>query len=221
MGLKIIILAFAILFGYTTLESKELDAVSIYKKCAIAVVQIKIPNGSATGFIISKDGWIVTNKHVVQDDSGKAFKPEEIQIITKDSCKFHPTIVDDAEDFSKLDISLLKIDANNLTYLKLLPYNDAEIGENIVTIGHPEDLFWTITKGIVSNYYKDIYIQMALATNSGNSGGPVLNSNGYVVGVHTMGFKDMQLTNFATKISGVRKILKKRGILKKLLTYQE
>ena len=217
---RILLIITVIISGFSSINAKELDAVVIYKKCASAVVQIKIPNGSATGFIISKDGWIVTNKHVVQDDSGRVYKPEEILIITKDSCKFHPIIVDDAEDFTKLDISLLKIDTTNLPYLKLLPSDDAEIGENIVTIGHPEDLYWTITKGILSNYYQTNYIQMALATNSGNSGGPVINASGYVVGVHTMGFKSMQLTNFATKISGVRKILKKRGILKKLLSSQ-
>jgi S1-C subfamily serine protease len=217
MFLKGILLIIVVSILAIKLNAKELDAVCIYKKCASAVVQIQLPDGSASGFIISKDGWIVTNKHVVQDSSGKTYRPQDILIITKDSCKFHPVIVDDAEDFTKLDISLLKIDTNNLPYLKLLPSGDADIGENIVTIGHPEDLFWTITKGIVSNYYKANYIQMALATNSGNSGGPVINANGYVVGVHTMGFKAMQLTNFATKISGVRKILKKRGILKKLL----
>jgi S1-C subfamily serine protease len=196
------------------LLSQEINSIKLYQQCSSSIVVIEVPNGTASGFFITKDGWIISNKHVIEDDSLETYNQKDIKITLKDSSVFYPIIVDVAKDFEQLDISLLKIDIKNAPFLKLLADGDAHIGENIVTIGHPERLNWTITKGIVSNYYENNFLQMAIATNSGNSGGPVINSTGYVVGVHTMGFKMMQLTNFSTKISKVRKILKKRGVIK-------
>lgn len=105
---------------------------------------------------------------------------------------------------------MIKIDINNAIFLPIFP-KVAEQGEDIITIGHPGSLEWTTTKGTISKN-DEIYLQTDAALNHGNSGGPMINSEGQVVGIVFGGKAFMQNTNFGIKSTSLISLLKKRRI---------
>ena len=147
--------------------------------------------GQASGFIVSPDGYILTNGHVVKDMS-------EIIVVTNDG-KEYPAKVIGAD--SNTDIALIKIDAKDLPYLKLANSDDLEVGQWVVAIGNPLGLQASLTAGVVSAKGRnnldlsriEDYIQTDAAINRGNSGGPLLNLDSQVVGMNTA-----IVTNMAT-----------------------
>lgn len=147
--------------------------------------------GQASGFIISPDGEILTNSHVVKDMS-------EITVILNNGKEYPAKVI--GMD-SNTDIALIKIDAKDLPYLKLGNSNDLEVGEWVVAIGNPMGLQASLTAGVVSAKGRnnldltrvEDYIQTDAAINRGNSGGPLLTLDGDVVGMNTA-----IVTNMAT-----------------------
>lgn len=146
-----------------------------------------VPVGQGTGFIVSEDGYIVTNHHVVGD-------VDEIEVKMTDGRTFDAEVVGSDE---LTEIALIKIDAKNLPVLPLGDSDGLRVGEWVMAIGNPFGLQHTVTTGIVSaqgranlgisaseGFYGD-FIQTDAAINPGNSGGPLLNLNGEVVGVNT------------------------------------
>jgi serine protease Do len=145
--------------------------------------QRRIPTRSlGSGFLISPDGYIVTNSHVVRGAT-------DINVTLWDGRTFKAKIVgvDDATD-----IAVLKIDATNLPYLKFGDSNELRVGDWVIAIGNPFGLGHTVTVGVVSakgrslgiTRYED-FIQTDAAINPGNSGGPLINIKGEVVGINT------------------------------------
>ncbi|MEW6668175.1 MAG: DegQ family serine endoprotease [Thermodesulfobacteriota bacterium] len=136
-----------------------------------------------SGFIIDKDGYIVTNNHVVE-------KSDEIKVKFSDGKEFTAKIV--GKD-PKTDLALIKIDADRaLVPLAMGDSDKLDVGDWVVAIGNPFGLGNTVTAGIVSAKYRHIgagaydnYIQTDASINPGNSGGPLLNTSGEVVGVNT------------------------------------
>lgn len=150
--------------------------------------------GLGTGFIISPDGYILTNHHV----AGSASK---VVITLTDGTEHQAEII--GTDFTT-DVALLKIEAKDLPYLKLADSDNLIIGEWVIALGNPFGLFDknakpTVTVGVVSNkgvdfvqednneyrVYKDM-IQTDAAISSGNSGGPLINALGEVIGMNTI-----------------------------------
>ena len=139
--------------------------------------------GLGSGFIISKDGYIVTNNHVVE-------KADDIDVILEDGEQYKANVI--GKD-AKTDIALLKIESeNDLPAVSFGKSDILEIGEWVVAIGNPFGLGHTVTAGIVSAKGRslglgsyDDFIQTDAAINPGNSGGPLFNLNGEVVGVNT------------------------------------
>ena len=141
--------------------------------------------GQASGFIISEDGYVLTNHHVINN-------ADEIKIIMSDGQEYSKVDVIGSDD--KADVALLKIqDAENLPMVELGDSDDLEIGEWVVAIGNPFGLTETLTVGVVSalgrkvggeDVYQD-FIQTDAAINPGNSGGPLLNLEGKVVGINS------------------------------------
>ncbi len=139
--------------------------------------------GAGTGFIISEDGYILSNYHVV----GNA---DEIKVKLHDGREF------DAEKIgadAKSEVAVIKIDAEDLPYLELGDSRAIEVGEWVVAVGNPFGLTETVTAGIISAKgrsnigiadYED-FIQTDAAINPGNSGGPLLTIEGKVIGVNT------------------------------------
>ncbi len=144
--------------------------------------QPRIERAQGTGFIISSDGYIFTNNHMV----GGA---EKVTIKLSDGRKFKAKIIGSDD---QTDIAVIKIDAKDLPHLELADSDDLEVGEWVLAIGNPLDLSHTVTAGIVSAKGRGIgladvenFIQTDAAINFGNSGGPLLNLDGEVVGMNT------------------------------------
>lgn len=143
--------------------------------------------GMGSGFIIEKDGHILTNYHVVEG-------ADEITVLFEDEKEYSAVLV--GHD-SKTDIALLKIqpeDGENkiFPYLKLGDSDRLEVGEWVVAIGNPFGLSHTVTVGVVSAKERNIgagpydeYIQTDASINPGNSGGPLINIKGEVIGINT------------------------------------
>ncbi len=144
--------------------------------------------GQASGFIISADGYVLTNHHVIDN-------ADEITIITDGGNKYEDIELIGSDD--KADVALLKIkDVDDLPFLELGDSDELEIGEWVIAIGNPFGLTETLTVGVVSalgrndimhrgeDVYQD-FIQTDAAINPGNSGGPLLNLDGKVVGINS------------------------------------
>lgn len=142
--------------------------------------------GFGSGVIISKDGYIITNNHVVD-------KANEIEVTMNDNSKYSAKLVGTDPD---TDIALLKIDAKDLPYI---PFGDSDIlkvGEWVLAVGNPFNLTSTVTAGIVSAKGRggiggggsnniQSFIQTDAAINPGNSGGALINIDGQLVGINT------------------------------------
>jgi serine protease Do len=147
--------------------------------------QPQYQEGQASGFVISADGYVLTNNHVVED-------ADEITVVMGGGQKYEKVKLVGTDD--KADVALLKIeDVNDLPYLELGDSDDLEIGEWVIAIGNPFGLTETLTVGVVSamgrrvsgeDVYQD-FIQTDAAINPGNSGGPLLNLEGKVVGINS------------------------------------
>ena len=141
-------------------------------------------NSLGSGFIIDTSGIVVTNNHVIAD-------ADEISIIMNDGSKFKAEIVGVDK---KTDLAVLKFKPNKpLTAVKFGDSDKLRLGEWVIAIGNPFSLGGTVTAGIVSARNRDIssgpydnYIQTDAAINRGNSGGPLFNLDGEVIGVNTL-----------------------------------
>ncbi|MFO7975155.1 MAG: trypsin-like peptidase domain-containing protein, partial [Candidatus Hydrogenedentota bacterium] len=148
----------------------------------------RVPMGQGSGFIISKDGYIVTNNHVV----GRV-EDGTINVRLSDGREFEAELVGNDP---KTDVALIKVDASDLPTLPLGDSDEMKVGEWVLAIGNPFGLTHTVTAGIVSasgrgnvgiggeGFYAD-FIQTDAAINPGNSGGPLINLDGEVVGMNT------------------------------------
>ena len=144
--------------------------------------------GVGTGIIMSKDGYIVTNAHVIYDDEYGYGEASSVQIqMSDEETTYDARIV--AYD-KEADIAVLKIDADNLTPAEFGDSSSCEVGEMVVAIGNPLGLQFqnTVTCGIISALDRKVtindntmtLIQTDTAINNGNSGGPLINSSGQV-----------------------------------------
>ena len=140
--------------------------------------------GTGSGVIISEDGYIVTNNHVIKDAS-------EIEITLNNRKSYKAKLI--GTD-SKMDIALLKIDATEkLPYTAFANSDDTKIGEWVLAVGNPYNLTSTVTAGIVSAKARNLdtngiqsFIQTDAAVNPGNSGGALVNTRGELIGINTM-----------------------------------
>jgi serine protease Do len=136
-----------------------------------------------SGFIVSDDGYILTNNHLVSD-------AEKILVKVKENSEVEAKVIGTDPD---TDVAVIKIDTKDLTHLELADSDKLEVGEWVVAIGNPFRLSHTVTAGIVSAKGRsgfrlaefEDYIQTDAAINPGNSGGPLLNLDGEVVGINT------------------------------------
>lgn len=140
--------------------------------------------GTGSGVIISEDGYIVTNNHVIKDAS-------EIEITLNNKQSYKAKLI--GTD-SKMDIALLKIDAGEkLPYTAFANSDSVKIGEWVLAVGNPYNLTSTVTAGIVSAKARNLdtsgiqsFIQTDAAVNPGNSGGALVNARGELIGINTM-----------------------------------
>jgi serine protease Do len=141
----------------------------------------EVVTGQGSGFFISRDGYAVTNNHVVQG-------AENVQVTTDDS-KIHNAKVIGTDP--RTDLALIKVDGNDFPFVKLAD-NSPRVGDWVLAVGNPFGLGGTVTAGIVSARGRDIgagpyddFIQIDAPVNKGNSGGPTFDVDGNVIGVNT------------------------------------
>jgi S1-C subfamily serine protease len=181
-----------------SLDAEEQNNISVYRKNISSVVNITskavtfdffyglVPEeGQGSGFIIDKDGHILTNYHVIAD-------ARQIEVTLHNRKKYKATIV--GTDRSH-DLAVVQIKAPDLTAMVLGDSGNLQVGQKVYAIGNPFGLAGTLTRGIVSSIRQvqepdgmtiDEAIQTDASINPGNSGGPLLNMHGEVIGINTM-----------------------------------
>ncbi len=138
------------------------------------------PRGVGSGFILTADGFVMTNAHVVEG-------ADEVIVTLTDKREFKAKIVGSDK---RTDVAVVKIDATGLPAVKIGDVNRLKVGEWVMAIGSPFGLDNSVTAGIVSAKQRDTgdylpFIQTDVAINPGNSGGPLLNMRGEVVGINS------------------------------------
>ncbi len=176
-----------------------------------AVVLVSTPSGKGSGFLINADGYLITNYHVVARETlvkttvfhrgGSGFEQQQydkVKIIA-----LNPYV----------DLALLKIEDPNrkFEYVYLADVNRISVGETVFAIGNPLGLTRSVSQGIVSTTNRDfegrLYIQTTADLNPGNSGGPLFNLAGEVIGVTSMGYLFYGGLNFAIPVDVVRRFI--------------
>ncbi len=187
--------------------------------------QERTQQGLGSGVIISADGYIITNNHVID-------KANKIEILLNNGEKYTAKLI--GAD-SNTDIALLKVEAENLEYLSFGNSDDLKVGEWVLAIGNPMGLTSTVTAGIVSakgrggisrgnkKAMMESFIQTDAAINSGNSGGALVNVDGQLIGINTAIYSrtgDFAGYGFAVPITIAAKIvadLKEFGAVQRAL----
>ena len=155
------------------------DFSSIVEDAVHGVVSVLTDDGQGSGAIYSDDGYIVTNYHVVKTAT-------DIDILFSNGARVDAVLIG-ADTVN--DIALLQVGLSNLNELDFGNSNDVKIGQKVVALGNPLGLSFTVTEGIVSAKDRVItsgaagLIQTDVAVNPGNSGGPLLNTDGEVIGI--------------------------------------
>ncbi len=186
----------------------SLDTPGTVKKIAPAVVTLKglADTGSVagSGFVVASDGKIATNLHVIRD-----LKQGGVQLASGEIFDSFTILAFD----ERRDIAIIQVPAIDLAKVELGNSNDVVVGESVIVVGSPRGLEGTITTGVVSavrdhpaaKNFK--LIQTDAAVNPGNSGGPLVNSKGQVIGVITAKLTHSENLNFAIPINHVRGLL--------------
>jgi len=178
--------------------------------------------GGGTGFIISKDGMILTNKHVVLDTKA------EYTVLTNDGRKFSAEVL--ARDPIQ-DLAIIKIQANNLPTVKLGDSSSLQIGQTVIAIGNALGEFRnTVSVGVISGLGRTVtasgggmvetledIIQTDAAINKGNSGGPLLNLKGEVIGINTAMASEAENIGFAIPINKAKRAIEQVKTLGKIV----
>jgi serine protease Do len=161
-------------------RSEEDIRIQVNEKASPAVVTIKHGDTLGSGFIVTRNGLVLTNAHVLED------APSTVTVVLADGRQ----VVADVIGFQGqgLDLAAVKIrNHNNLPTVKLAKPGSARVGQSVFAIGSPFGLERTFTSGVVSRIdRKRNWIQHDAAINPGNSGGPLLNSKAEVIGVNTL-----------------------------------
>ena len=176
------------------LATKQVVGISTEVTSTNVFGQLVTGSVTGTGFIISSDGYILTNNHVVE----KAYKENlKVTVMLYDGTEYEAEIVGVEGDNN--DIAVLKINASGLSAATLGNSDEMKVGESVYLVGNPlGELTYTMTAGIISALDREIaaeqdasvnMFQLDAAVNSGNSGGPVYNSRGQVIGVVTAKYK--------------------------------
>jgi S1-C subfamily serine protease len=206
--------------AYTPEESNR---IAVYKRTLPSVVNVTssalafdffygvVPqSGQGSGFILSKDGRILTNYHVIEN-------AQKVEVTLSDKHKYSAQVV--LQDKAH-DLALLQINAPNLTPAVLSESRDLQVGQNVYAIGNPFGLNGTMTTGIISSIRSvrepqgatiENALQTDAAINPGNSGGPLLNARGEVIGMNTLiatgGAEQSSGIGFAIPVDTIKAVL--------------
>jgi len=183
----------------------ELSVEEIARRASPAVVLLKASRVQGTGFLLTGTGVIATNKHVAEGESS-------LLAVTAEGSSLEANVI---YADPNLDLALVKVEGAGLPHLSLADIASVHPGQTVIAIGNPGDgLPNTVTKGIVSEVGKlasetGTWVQTDAALNPGNSGGPLLNTYGEVVGINTLKAEDRQGIGFALSASDLVALLRR------------
>ncbi len=195
--------------GYASPELLE----EVKNSIVVVSAQTSTASSLGSGFIISDEGYIVTNQHVIEGAG-------EIWVDLYDGRSYQAKVVGQS---ARDDIAVLKVNAKNLPAITLAKSKDSYVGEIVYAIGCPDgyEFAWSVTMGIISHTSRNVKIydddgnlektmnlmQTDVSVNPGNSGGPIVNTRGEVVGIVTLKITNTEGMGFAIPIDGALEII--------------
>ena len=202
---------------YSTGVLKPAGVKELVNQYGEAVISIETPSGKGSGFLINRDGYAITNAHVIQGETRIS-----VILYLNAPVGLSRRRIDDVEIISLnpfFDLALLKIPLPpdlKPNHVVLGNGDDVNAGDSVFAVGNPLGLERTVTQGIVSNRSRDIegqiFLQTDAAINPGNSGGPLFNQRGEVIGVNSRGAHAAMADNlgFAIPVTYVKQFLQHR-----------
>jgi len=196
-------------------EAAERSVRELVSQLGEAVVQVRTPGGLGSGFIIKDDGYLITNFHVIENEtqiSVEVYHQKDSQLERKSYKQVRIVAIN-----KFADLALLKIEDKDAAKFAKTLLGDADalaVGERVFAIGSPLGLERTVTEGIVSTKTRpmqgELYLQTTAQINPGNSGGPLFNLRGEVVGVTNMKITFGEGLGFAIPVEAVKNFLNHR-----------
>jgi serine protease Do len=198
-------------------ELPELSVKEAVARFAESVVQVKVPGALGSGFVVSDEGHVVTNAHVVQGEADVSVvlyprAGDQIEKVTFEKVRILATN-------PEVDLALLQIDAEELGDRQLRKVffgndDDVRVGETVFAIGSPLGLERSVSEGVISTTTRAmdgrVYLQVTAAINPGNSGGPLFNRKGEVVGVNSLKIMYTDGLGFSIPVGYVKHFLDNR-----------
>ena len=184
------------------LKSSAGDFSGIVEEAVKSVVGISTDRSLGSGFFIADGGFVVTNEHVIEGAT-------EIRVLTFDRRTYQAELLGSDE---LRDVALLKI-SDDYQPLDLVDSDDLAVGRAVIAIGNPLGLAFTVTVGIVSAVHRtganglDEYVQTDVGLNPGNSGGPLLDKQGDVIGINNFKIGDAESLGFALESNSVKMVV--------------
>ena len=186
------------------LESLELEQQALFQKVAPTVVLISRGDVFGSGFFVSRDGLVLTNAHVV----GTA---QAVSVILNDGRKLEGKVLERGKD--KVDLALVQVALKGAPTLAVSGISSVRVGSWVAAVGHGRGAAWTFNTGMISNIYPDgaerPVFQTQIPLNPGNSGGPIVDRLGRVVGVVTAGDMTAQALNFGISMEVAERSLER------------
>ncbi|MBI5545381.1 MAG: trypsin-like peptidase domain-containing protein [Deltaproteobacteria bacterium] len=189
--------------GHQLLGQIETYQRKLFDRLAPSVVFVRSKEGFGSGFFVTAQGLILTNNHVVKDC-------KSVDVVLHDGRRLAGTVV--ARAGEDVDLALVQVPLQDTPAPPLESVKGLSVGAWVGSIGHGAGAVWTFNTGMVSNIYFDgmdrPVFQTQIPLNPGNSGGPIFDRLGRVVGVVTAGIKDANAMNFSISIDLARRTLK-------------
>ncbi len=180
--------------GDGALAQLEVEQQELFERVAPAVVLITASSSVGSGFIVSRDGLVLTNAHVVG-------KNKMVKVVTHGGKRYTAAVL---QALPKVDLALVQLPLAKTTPLPLAPPRALRVGAWVGAVGHGTGGVWTYNTGMVSNIYpakgQRPVFQTQIPLNPGNSGGPVFDRHGRVVGIVTAGVMEANNVNYAIRI---------------------
>ncbi len=188
-------------------SSSDRARIGLFQRSKDAVVTIKTKKAIGSGFIISKDGLVITNKHVVLNDESQV--ADRVEIVMSDGTTINANVLGVSRH---QDLALIRIpNQSRLKFLKLAKSETIKVGQNVYAIGSPSGIDNVFTSGTLNKLEKPQYLLHDARIGHGNSGGPLVNSNGEVIGINTQIAKFNQDENTVSIALNIRLISEMLG----------
>jgi serine protease Do len=203
------------LFSSGSANSHERSVRELVTVLGESVVQVRTPSALGSGFIISDEGYLITNFHVIEGETQISIEVYHQKNGQLDRKSYKQVRIVAMNKFA--DLALLRIEDKDAPQFAFVPLGDSDamaVGERVFAIGSPLGLERTVTEGIVSTKTRqmqgELFLQTTTQINSGNSGGPLFNMRGEVVGVTNMKITFGEGLGFAIPVETVRYFLNHR-----------